>query len=690
MSGPGGLPGGDWFRRMADDSAIVFFVMRVEPDLAYEFINDAVETQLGIPAAEALADATAVLSRIDPDHAERFAEALTLAPGDDAVTELAWRHRDGRPVYTRIWYRCQRRDDGSVAIEDTVRDITRLHEAESELSQSEERHRLLAENAWDVVWTMGLDGRVTYVSPAVMRVRGFSPEEAMNQSVDDIHPPASAAGATSYNLGLAAAIAAGEVPPVFRGEREYYRKDGSIMTAELQVIPHVDADGHMIELLGVTRDISERKQFEAELRKSEERSRLLAENAWDVIWTMAMDTTITYVSPAVERVRGLTVEEAMSESLADALTPESAVEAVTYIQQLFEAMEAGTEPPVFHGELDFYRKDGSIMTSDVQVIPHVDADGRVVEMLGVSRDISERKQFEAELRQSEERTRLMAENAWEIIWTADANGAVTYVSPAVERVRGVTVEQAMRQPLEEICPAATALSVRSYFGGLHAAIRDGSEPPVFREEHEMYRGDGSTMVVEIQIIPHLDESRRVVEIIGVTRDISERNRFEAELKRLAVTDAVTGVWNRRHGEELLAAEMSDARETGRPLSLLMLDIDHFKSINDRYGHQAGDHVLIDISHRLQASLPSTDMVARWGGEEFVVLLRGCHVADAMALAEKIRARISDAEFDDAGPATVSIGVAELTADDDLDSWLARADEALYKAKRSGRNAVRSY
>jgi len=353
-------------------------------------------------------------------------------------------------------------------------------------------------------------------------------------------------------------------------------------------------------------------------------------------------------------------------------------------------MEARTEPPVFHGELDFYRKDGSIMSSDVQVIPHVDADGRVVEMLGVSRDISERKQFEAELRQSEERTRLMAENAWEIIWTADANGAVTYVSPAVERVRGVTVEQAMRQPLEEICPPATALSVRSYFCSLHAAIRDGSEPPVFREEHEMYRGDGSTMVVEIQIIPHLDESRRVVEIIGVTRDISERNRFEAELKRLAVTDAVTGVWNRRHGEELLAAEMSDARETGRPLSLLMLDIDHFKSINDRYGHQAGDHVLIDISHRLQASLPSTDMVARWGGEEFVVLLRGCHVADAMALAEKIRTRIADAEFDDAGPATESIGVAELTADDDLDSWLARADEALYKAKRSGRNAVRSY
>ena len=94
MSEFGGLHEGDWFRRMADGSAIVFFVLRVHPDVAFEFINDAVQTQLGIPATEALDDATVVLSRIDPAHAERVAEGLMLTPGDDAVTELAWRHRD--------------------------------------------------------------------------------------------------------------------------------------------------------------------------------------------------------------------------------------------------------------------------------------------------------------------------------------------------------------------------------------------------------------------------------------------------------------------------------------------------------------------------------------------------------------------------------------------------------------------
>ena len=558
MEASHGPPDAEWFRQMANGSAVVFFILRVQPDVAFEFLTDAVESQLGCPAAEGLADPAAVLGLVDPEYSDQLAMLLNLSPGDETTSEMTWRHRDGRPLQARAWVRSRRREDGSVVIEGSIRDVTRLHEAESELRLSEQRHRLLAENAWEV------------------------------------------------------------------------------------------------------------------------------------IWTMAMDTTITYVSPAVERVRGLTPEEAMSQSLVEALTPESVQIALGYFQQLFDAGEKGSELPVFHGELDFYRKDKSVMSADLQVIPHLDDNGQIIELLGVSRDISERKKVEAELRQSEERARLMAENAWEIIWTAAPDGTATYVNAAIERVRGITIEQAMDQPLEEIYAPSSADSIRTYFRELHAAIHNGDEPPVYREEHEQYRADGSIMVSETQVVPHLDQDGRLVEIIGVTRDISERKRFEAELKRLAVTDAVTGVWNRSHGEELLDAEMTDARATGRPLSLLMLDIDHFKSINDRHGHQAGDHVLIEITRRLQDSLPRTDAVARWGGEEFVVLLRDCRIDDAVATAEKIRARIAERPFDDAGRATVSIGAAELAAEDDLDSWLARADEALYKAKRSGRNAVRAY
>ncbi|HNM95086.1 MAG TPA: GGDEF domain-containing protein, partial [Mycobacterium sp.] len=215
-------------------------------------------------------------------------------------------------------------------------------------------------------------------------------------------------------------------------------------------------------------------------------------------------------------------------------------------------------------------------------------------------------------------------------------------------------------------------------------------PPVFRGEHEYYRKDGSIMTGELQVIPHVDADGRVVQILGVTRDVSERRQFEAELRRLAVTDEVTGLWNRRHGEELLAAELADARAAGRPMALLMLDIDHFKSINDRHGHQGGDDALVEVSRRLRDSLPGTDMVSRWGGDEFVVLLRDCRIDEGLTVADKIRGRIADTAFESFGLMTVSVGAAELQPGDDLDAWLARADEALYKAKRSGRNAVRAY
>ena len=228
------------------------------------------------------------------------------------------------------------------------------------------------------------------------------------------------------------------------------------------------------------------------------------------------------------------------------------------------------------------------------------------------------------------------------------DGTITYVSPAIERVRGFTPEEAMSQSLEEIHPPESAASVQKYYERLFAAIAAGTEPPVFHGEHEYYRKDGSIMTGELQVIPHVDADGQVVQILGVTRDISERRQFEAELRRLAITDSVTGVWNRRHGEDLLAAELAQSRRTGRPLTVLMLDIDHFKSINDRHGHQAGDRVLADISRRLQDSLPGTDVVARWGGEEFVALLRGCDIHDGLGVAEKIRGRIADTPFDEAG------------------------------------------
>ena len=212
------------------------------------------------------------------------------------------------------------------------------------------------------------------------------------------------------------------------------------------------------------------------------------------------------------------------------------------------------------------------------------------------------------------------------------------------------------------------------------------------------------------MIPYVGARGELIEILGVTRDISERKRHEeelrqardeteganralqaanAELGRRATTDALTGVWNRRHIEQVAGTEIAGARRYGQPLSLLTLDIDHFKSVNDRYGHPAGDLVLVELVRRVRPHLRAPDVLARWGGDEFVVMMPHTALTDAMRLAERLRELAAAEPFPQAGTVTTSIGVAELQADESLDEWLERADRALYEAKSGGRNTVRA-
>ena len=305
---------------------------------------------------------------------------------------------------------------------------------------------------------------------------------------------------------------------------------------------------------------------------------------------------------------------------------------------------------------------------------------------GALADITELHEAQTSLSRSEKRSRLLAENAWEVIWTMAMDTKITYVSPAVEQVRGITPDEAKNQALEEIHPPESAARVADYYQRVFAAVEAGAAPPAFRGELEYYRKDGSIMTGELQVVPHRDATGQVIELIGVTRDISERKVFETELRDMAVTDTLTGVWNRRHGTDLATADLS-ARRPGAALTLLMLDIDHFKTINDNFGHQSGDHVLIETASRLRRSLRGSDMVARWGGEEFVVLLRDCALPEALQIAEDIRASIAEVPFGPMGRITVSIGAAEARDNEILQAWLSRADQALYRAKRAGRNTV---
>lgn len=160
-----------------------------------------------------------------------------------------------------------------------------------------------------------------------------------------------------------------------------------------------------------------------------------------------------------------------------------------------------------------------------------------------------------------------------------------------------------------------------------------------------------------------------------------------ELEQAAGTDRLTGAWNRRRFEEAAAMEMSLARRRKGPVSLLLLDLDHFKAVNDDFGHACGDEVLVQTAQAIRRHIRASDALVRWGGEEFIVLAPATRLDGALGLAEKVRAEVEAQTFPMPRTLTVSIGVAEFQPGMDLETWVRCADEALYRAKAEGRNRV---
>lgn len=178
-----------------------------------------------------------------------------------------------------------------------------------------------------------------------------------------------------------------------------------------------------------------------------------------------------------------------------------------------------------------------------------------------------------------------------------------------------------------------------------------------------------------------------VMVLIARRFLAEVRSTANELERLSVTDRLTGLGNRHKMDEALELERLRLARSPPGFSVLMIDIDHFKSVNDVHGHLAGDAVLQDMAKVLSSNVRRTDVVGRWGGEEFLVLCPGTHAAGAMVLAESLRATIESHDFPGVGRKTCSIGVATARPDETIDTLLDRADAALYRAKDGGRNRV---
>ncbi|MEX2376285.1 MAG: GGDEF domain-containing protein [Dehalococcoidia bacterium] len=185
---------------------------------------------------------------------------------------------------------------------------------------------------------------------------------------------------------------------------------------------------------------------------------------------------------------------------------------------------------------------------------------------------------------------------------------------------------------------------------------------------------------------------------NLRRIAAQLREVSAELDRLARTDGLTGVANRRSLFDLMGTEFRRSRRYGRNLSVLMLDLDGFKQVNDRWGHPLGDEILRDIASLVRQNVRESDTVGRYGGEEFMVILPEASAAQAVAAAEKLRSAVEAHDFRTSGhiPSpvriTVSVGVASMPVEEEQDEveLFSRADQALYEAKRTGRNRVVLY
>ncbi len=185
----------------------------------------------------------------------------------------------------------------------------------------------------------------------------------------------------------------------------------------------------------------------------------------------------------------------------------------------------------------------------------------------------------------------------------------------------------------------------------------------------------------------LNENKEVSILFGIIVDITKHQEQKKEFERLSQTDALTGLYNRFKLDESLNIEIDRYKRENRPLSLIMMDIDQFKNINDQFGHLIGDEVLKQIAGILKENTRKIDVIGRWGGEEFMIICPNTPIRNAKELAEKLRIRMQTIAFKTKKEQTASFGISEFKNDDSVDSFINRADNALYQAKAKGRNRV---
>lgn len=559
-----------------------------------------------------------------------------------------------------------------------ARDITERKRTEQALQESESEFRTLAENLPDNIIRYDRDCRVRYMNPAMMRsiapellpVVGKLPYESDPDS-EQIH---------GLQRLVEQVMGSGERVEV---EFEIPHPDRTLHWHHVIFVPERDKNGKVIGALGIGRDISERVRTDEALKRSlAEYSGLVQRIPVGVYkYRMRADGGIAfeYVSPRWCELLDVSEDEVMRDPGA-ALAPIHADE-LERLARLND--EAHRNLRRFEWEGRVVRKNGEVRWLHIESQPTLMENGDIL-WDGIQYDVTDRRKVEETLRI----TASVFDNSQEAIVITDADNVIVNVNPAFTQITGYSRDEVLGRNPRLL---SSGHQDKAFYAAMWASLK---EERAWRGEIWNRRKSGEIYAELLSISVIIDDDGNVQRHVAVFSDITYFKEHEAELSYVANYDVLTGIPNRRLLFDRLGQAIAHAQRSGKMLAICYIDLDGFKDVNDQYGHETGDILLVDITRRLQEVLRAGDTLARLGGDEFVVLFNGLsQEIECIQVLERIVQTIATPIWieDHQIAVSASVGVTFYPADaEDGDILLRYADQAMYVAKKAGKNRFHLY
>ena len=469
-------------------------------------------------------------------------------------------------------------------------------------------------------------------------------------------------------------------------EDSYESPLGEIYYSETKLTPLVDEYKRCTQIVAVVHDITEKKYTELEIKESQERLkesrqryRSLFDYNSDAILSFDLDGNVLSGNAAVEHITGYILQECIGSSFFSLIVPEH----VNPTKKYFQQASGGT---VESFRMAMLNKTGKRIELLVMFSPIIIKE-EIVGIYGILKDVTENVKILNKFKESENRFRIIAEHAHDLITLLDDKGKIIYASPSYRDIVGFDYKEYVGKfffhnvHMDDINRLEKAFSM-SMENGQTCELQ-------FKQKH---RTEG-WIWSELHGTPVFDDLGEFSHIVVVSRDITLRKEYESRLEHFAYHDSLTGLPNRRLFIKRLTHALKDFEEKRDGLAVIMMDIDHFKTINDQMGHDIGDEVIEEFGKRVSQNVRGNDLVARLGGDEFIILLPSIESVDhAITIAEKIKKAMQEPWCikDDVLEVTTSMGIAMAPFQDvTVSSMLKSADEALYGAKSAGRNTYKT-